>query len=220
MTEVFKIGPYEKEVRDSSLGGEGYSEWRGIDTIEHLLLLGGEFRFSFKECLPTLAARFQSDAVLKILEGGCGYGELLTDLKGLQDDLGVKIHTTGVTMARRHIPKPRDEEFIIDRMIIGTVQKAYERGLLSGGYHLIVDFLGAVYYSRDDPTKPLTIYSNILIPGGMMLFRSFELISGIWGEIDYQKQRKRIEGLMEEGGLRIVKLTKSGDALVEKQISN
>lgn len=227
MTELFKIGPYEKE-RDFSLGGEEYSDHRSASDIEDMLLpdqdnpsnqlFRGGFRFSFEECLRSLVLRLPDDEALKVLEGGCGYQRALRNLKGFQEKLGRPVITTGVTMSLDHIPATLDDSLNPDRLIIGTVQNAYDQSLLPVGVHFILDFLGAAYYSHGrDLTKLLKIYGEVLIPGGILLFRSFELVRGLWG-YRYEGKKERITGLLEEDGLKIIELADKGDVLAEKVV--
>lgn len=82
-------------------------------------------QFSFIEELKRVAFIFEDAPTISVLDGGCGEGNMLAEVKSQQEKIGKFIETTGVTM------ETEQEEILarknIDTIFIGSVQEYYER---------------------------------------------------------------------------------------------
>lgn len=126
---------------------------------------------------------------LEVLDGGCGYGFILRDLKrGFKPDrralmnsiknplgkslregvegLGEKIRTTGVTLNQDHVNFniKNQEENQIDEIILSPL----ERYPFSRNYDFVFDFTGPAFYFT---FEAMPVYGRILQKGGFALLR-------------------------------------------------
>jgi len=139
---------------------------------------------------------------LNILEGGCGTGLALIELKlGIYaihhyTSLEGKIHTTGVTLTPQHaeITNQRrvNPELQLDEMIVGPI----ELFPFENQYDMILDYFGAAFHF---PREVLPVYGQVLKPTGISSVRLMigDQYSGkplsVWG----------IKELISENGLVI-----------------
>ncbi|MBI4039875.1 hypothetical protein HY389_00785 [Candidatus Daviesbacteria bacterium] len=147
-------------------------ESRNLDTINHELY-ANNFPLRIQDVLGNVAAQFDGESPLYILEGGSGYGNILGGIKDFLRIHGREAHTTGATKNLAHIPFSRDNN--IDRLIVGQLEKYY-RGSVPDVYHLIIDYCGAVFYDTAcnrvlDGATMLPLYARLLRPGGRLLMR-------------------------------------------------
>lgn len=149
-----------------------------VDIIKDTLM-----EFDFFGYLQRVYGR--SGSQLYIIEGGCGVGNALVDLKrGVKvdvpeneldytppqlrrklihvngryyDGLEGKIHTTGVTSTRRHVDTASsvEERHQINEMIVGPI----EQYTFEREYDFVLDFKGAAFHF---PRQVIPVYGKIL----------------------------------------------------------
>ncbi len=193
---------------------------RTLSYIENRIAEKGQ-QFSFIDELKRIAFIFEEESVISLLDGGCGEGNMLAEIKSQQEKIGKFIETTGVTM------EPEQEEILarknIDTIFIGSVQEYYERLRGQKKFHFIIDSSGAAYHdfgidSNGTLTEGETIiplYADILYPKGRA-FLTFLYLNPYWGE-----SRRKIHNLLERNNLDII--DEFGDhayLLVEKRKSS
>ncbi|MEK6949526.1 MAG: hypothetical protein AABX34_04845 [Nanoarchaeota archaeon] len=161
-------------------------DWGMADIIKDALL-----EFDFFDYLKRLYDR--SGTQLYVIEGGCGIGNALVDLKRgvsivVREDepshshqhrwklqslsgrhfqgLEDKIHTTGATLTRRHADTASsvEEPYQIDEMIVGPIEQyPFERK-----YDFALDFKGAAFHF---PQQVIPVYGRILKDGSPAFIR-------------------------------------------------
>ncbi|GIW61959.1 MAG: hypothetical protein KatS3mg089_0811 [Patescibacteria group bacterium] len=193
---------------------------RTLSYIESRIAEKGQ-RFSFIGELKKIASIFEDAPAISVLDGGCGEGNMLADLKSQQAKIGKFVETTGVTM------EPEQEEILasknIDTIFIGSVQEYYERIRGQKKFHFIIDSSGAAYHdfgSDSDGTLTqgetiIPIYTDILYPKGRA-FLTFLYLNPYWGA-----SRRKLFDLLERNNLDII--DEFGDhayLLVEKRESS
>ena len=137
---------------------------------------------------------------LEVLEGGCGQGIALRQLKkggriSRESDyeypgLGQDIRTTGVTLSKRHIEAAKKvaEEVRIDEMIVSPLE-TYD---FDRQYDFIYDFCGAAMHFPEDV---IPVYGKILMPNRLAFIRLMT------GAMPSQLPKK----LFDENGFEILK---------------
>ncbi|MBI2652245.1 hypothetical protein HYX00_02160 [Candidatus Woesearchaeota archaeon] len=155
-------------------------------------LLQGLLPFNVFGHLESVYQR-KSNGKVEVLEGGCGVGAALEDLKtgvghltpnfevksdfinvppwkrlpnGYQPGLVGKIYTTGVTLSPRHvdIASRVKEPFGIDEMVVGPI----EQHNFQKEYDFIFDLCGAAFYF---PEEVIAVYGRILKRGELGFLR-------------------------------------------------
>lgn len=201
MRRIVEIGPFAPHI-DSSQWGENYSERRYIGRMQ-AEMSGRGIVFSFEKHLKFVRKRFPEAEALEILDGGCGEGAALWDLKQIAAKLGITIRTTGITMDREHKKSMNSH---VDEIVIGTVQNFFQQEDHSGQYHFILDYNGALAADDNPDTNKqgkiiIPIYARILAPRGTALLTASNL------DLD----------LLRGNGLRIF-WTQEGYTLVTRDI--
>lgn len=174
--EVIFTGP----TREFVARGEGVSDQRNLIDYEEVAKKDIENPMVFEQIIDRLSVKFP-DEPLEILEAGCGYGFALDDIKRKVRSRGLEARTTGATLDEKHSSttgKTRDQ---IDELIIGSVQQHFKEGKFTTRFHFIFDFFGAIFFDRNG-TQLIPIYSQLLVPGGELIYVDMMLDPRIWGD--------------------------------------
>ena len=174
-SEIIMPGPIDNGGAVTALGQVAI-ERRSIKRIQEELATRG-FTFNFGQHLSDLTKTFPEADTINILDSGCGFQKALRNIKTISNKLQIPTFTVGVTQNENHVPKNQDHPSNADLLIIGSVQEAHIQGLLDQKFHFILDFYGATYYDNPfDGATTLPVYSDLLVPGGTVLFVSENLI--------------------------------------------
>jgi len=193
---------------------------RTFSYIESRIAEKGQ-HFSFIEELKKIASIFEAAPAISVLDGGCGEGNMLAEVKSQQEKIGKFVETTGVTM------EPEQEEILvsknIDTIFIGSVQEYYERIRGQKKFHFIIDSSGAAYHDFGSDSNGtliqgetiIPIYADILYPNGRA-FLTFLYLNPYWGD-----SRRKIFNLLKINHLDIIdELGGHSYLLVEKKESS
>jgi SAM-dependent methyltransferase len=132
------------------------------------------FDFNPFAYLRVLAAEEQNRPI-EVLEGGCGVGQALVDLKTgvfsgypsvFYPALGSRIRTTGITLNPEHTKKASevDPKFAVDEMRVGPLGEQQ----FDVDFDFIYDFLGVAFYY---PEEAISTYDRVLTAGGLVYTR-------------------------------------------------
>ena len=212
MVQVIRAGPYDDRPEVNL--GIGYHEDRTLNQVEHSLEISDK-PFRFAPHLRQVSQLFPHVGTIEVLEGGCGVGYILRDLKQLGPIIGRTIMTTGVDIGIRHL-KIVEQDQTVDRYIIGTVSNAYAQDAIHDNqFHFILDFNGALFYDMACTDKAgaatIPIYGRVLSPGGTVLIYMHELYpesARLCNVVRSAAERRRISAaflsLLEQNGLKII----------------
>lgn len=161
--------------------GEGVSDTRDLTSLsQDLARYLPEYTFSPENLIYNLRSRFPH-GILNVLEGGCGVGALLVELKNTARRLKVPINTTGITLDPEHPKRARNSN--IDLMVVGNVQDYFRSMWFKPSYHLVIDYYGALSYDWPPFGRSvLPVYYEILKPGGTAIVGS-TLVLGLLNPI-------------------------------------
>lgn len=196
---------------------------RTFAVVEKTIAEKGE-TFSFAEELRHMAQLFPDSAQLSVLDGGCGEGNMLAEIKPLQGFIGKNVETTGVTMEREEAEILQGKD--IDHVFIGSMQEYYDKAAERERFHFIIDSKGAAYHDFEplfsdeaQGRNIIPLYSALLYPKGRA-FLSFSYsndddeVSRAYGS----KPMQKIRNLLERHKLDIIFPMKAdGYMLVEKR---
>lgn len=163
MTEVIKIPPFDKIPVGPDTNG--YRDERGAEDVERELREAG-ITFSFERTLKLLRNLFPEEEVLKVFEGGCGFGNTLRDIHQIAGGLNIAVCTTGATMSEGHIPADPEKGNGIDRLLVGNILNHYKHKTIGKGYHFLLDYFGALWYEAAfvESYPPFTEEGQLVIP--------------------------------------------------------
>jgi hypothetical protein len=204
--------PLDERLR----GGQGHT--RTFADVEKTIAEYGT-TFSFAEELKRLATVFPDAPKLSLLDGGCGEGVMLSEIKPLQGFIGKPVETTGVTMEQEQADILAKKD--IDSVFIGSVQEYYNQIKDQQKFHFILDSSGAVYHDFGDDTERgmtegetiIPIYADLLVPRGRA-FMSFLYLHPLWGE----SPRRNILTTIANNNLDVIsEMGNHGYLLVEKR---
>lgn len=186
-TEIIAVGGKIDFEPEKPLGAYStYTENRSLNDIEEELAVNN-FPFSFRETLKRLKDVFPHEQTLRIFEGGCGYGFSLGGLKALGKELGISIETTGATNAQRNLDSLVAME--TDILYFGDIRSGHARGVFpKSTYHFVLDYYGALRHDQrkaengwwHEGGNVLSIYGDIVAPGGILLAVLNELDEQAW----------------------------------------
>lgn len=201
MSKIVEIGPYHSI--DPKQWGENYSERRRLYRMEAEMARDNAFNFSFEECLTKLFRKFTDTPILRILDGGCGEGWALSDLRELSRKLGRETETTGITL------NPRHKDMLVgggvDEVVIGSVENFFETDARENYFHFILDYNGALGWDDFRGIQGgniIPIYARILAKGGIALLVAPPIFPG-WLK---QNGLKIIQGSEEKGPVLVEKV--------------
>lgn len=192
---IIQYTPSDEQLLTVKLDGDPYStpEYR----TNRILAVNNFVGFDFFKHLWELTEQ-NPDRRIEVLEGGCGEGRALAQLKrgGKIDSkteytgLGQRIRTTGVTLFEGHLDRARqlDDNSRPDEMIVGPIEvHTFDRQ-----FDFIYDYCGAAMRL---PESVIPVYGNILAIERLTFVR---LLVGAMPEGQAEK-------LFDESGLEIVK---------------
>lgn len=204
--KIYETGPFQKFV----INGEGVSDSRNFNNLERdIRTYLPEFILTRESLIYDLSCRFPGH-VLDVIEGGCGLGGLLIDLKNSAIREGIEINTTGVTLDPDHVKRVQNSN--IDVMIIGSVQNHFKDGRGRSSYHLVLDYYGAESYDWNPyGGTTLPIYYNLLKKGGIAVLGS----SLVLGFQDPQREIATRNQFISKCGFTII-ASANGFSILEK----
>lgn len=192
---IIPYTPNDRQISILRMDRDPYStqEYR----TNRVLAVNNFAGFDFFRHLWELADR-EPDRRLEVLEGGCGEGRALAQLKrgGKIDSkteykgLVQRIRTTGVTLYEGHLGRARqfDDNSRPDEMIVGPIEHyAFDRQ-----FDFIYDFCGA---AMRFPETVIPVYGNLLATDRLAFMR---LMTGAMPQ-------RQPEQLFEQSGFEIVK---------------
>jgi SAM-dependent methyltransferase len=195
------LTPAQEEIHDLDLTlANTYDIYRGVAFGRSQGKLSRFIDFDPFAHLHTLSDQMP-DRQLEVLEGGCGVGSALHQLKNgmvqgyspekTYEGLGDKIRTSGVTLTPEHAIVAIDQG--TDEVFVGPIDRC---PIAEDSFDFIYDFCGAAYY---DPDAALSVYGRVLKPGGLAFVRLFEAQSEHAGGIGEITKRNGLRAIQSAG---------------------
>lgn len=197
--------PYSERLR----GGQEHN--RTLAIVEKSIAEEGE-PFLYAEELRKVALQFPDAPSISVIDGGCGYGLMLEEMRSLEPYIGKKIDTTGVTLEEEEAENLSQKD--IDSIFIGSVQEYYKKMNGQKKFHFILDSHGAAYYDWGkgvewmvkEGENIIPLYADLLYPQGRA-FLSFALTYPGYGEVG----RNNVLSLLERNNLQITREMNKGE---------
>lgn len=179
----------------------------------------GENHIAFRDAPKE--SSYSEGRVLEVLDGGCGYGRMLHELKigipayaihtheeiregyyrslsvDIPEDpgLGDAIRTTGITLDQQHAERAESLGLDIDEMIVGSL----ENHRFDRKFDFILDYTGSAFYF---PRRAMPLYRELLQPDGILLVRlMFDYESEISGS---PKRVFKSQDIIKENGFHVI----------------